>query len=361
MGVKAALARAIGLAIGIALLLVAGCSSAGSPDRARSASELLKLALAYAPMVALHPRERWRPLSAEAFLDRSTLRWRGGDCGGAALAVGHGAHERAALPLLDPARLGAASPLPYRHVVRHPPACRPGTSFSTADYSRPYDPLRHNDFAPSEGFYLDLDDGARTGARLVRRGSSARVGDVPVYFGHESVRVHRGAGTRIVYWMLFGMSRRGGPRRWAVPHAHEGDWRRIGVLLRATGAGGFRPASVRYYGDDGGRIDIPWEAADRRGLHPWAFVARGSHDLFPAPIRSPVSVRDDAGNRKTLYDVTGDCPRCVEWRTWRALRAARSRPWWGYGGAWGDSPGLSQVPAGLGPSKWTDVRPFELE
>lgn len=315
--------------VGVVTAAVAlGCSTTGD-ERSAGAIATTNLAATFAPLVNLHPREQWLPIAADDFLDSSTLRWRDDDCGGEALAAGRTA-SGTGLPALDPARLGGRRP-PYRHRPGRIPGCRRGRAFSTSGYTRPFDPLRANDIAPDEGFFLDLAD------RLRRTAAPAgNAIESPTYVARRTTRYRGGSAVQLTYWLLFRLDRLPGPPATTAISAHEGDWERVRVIVRRVD-GGYTPLAVRY--GEGGKV--PWAAVSRvrgrgpRRTHPLVFAARGSHTLAARPARTAVGDR-------------------IAWRTWRDLRDAEREPWYGYGGGWGEALGQRTAVSGLGPSRWPD-------
>jgi hypothetical protein len=311
----------------------------------------------FAPQINLAADERWLPLGAREFIDHSDLSWLG-PCGPDRLRAGRSMTPPTGLryPLLAPARL---SERPHVLPVSRQPGCIPDPhkSFSTAEYTHPYDVLRANDLALNEGFFLDLTDDARGGRRPDGR--------VPAYYEFGRARFQGKSAVRITYWMLFG---RDAP---ALPHAvrrqftHEGDWERVGVLLRPA-EDGLRPLAVRYYGTGRSYRDVAWRSAPRisgakgrDATHPVVYSARGSHSLFPSAGRYPYTIEfaGENGRKFTITDIAPACPDCIRWRTWRLLLNARAEAWYGYGGAWGDSASYPNNAGPLGPSvyaNWTE-------
>jgi hypothetical protein len=328
-------------AVLLAVLSVASCSD--SDAQRPGAVTTGDPARTFAPLVAVHPDERSSPMAAEEFLGASTLRWRDG-CGERALATG---------ARLDPARLSGHRS-PYRHRARRAPGCRPAKAFATDGYTRPFDSLRANDIAPDEGFFLDLEDGRRETGRP----ASAAGIDTAAYFERKIEHSEGRPAWRITYWLLFPFDHQPGPSKVVNPIATEGDWERASVLLRPVGDDEYVPLSLRLGGVDG--IVTPWRKLRRTSSphgdsHPLVFAARGSHALQTRPGRAAFDIFVN-GRRHRLHHETRGCPPCRRWPTWRKLVNARGEPWYGYGGAWGDSPGQQSTPAGLGPSRWTEIR-----
>lgn len=315
--------------VGVVTAAVAlGCSAAAD-ERSAGAIATKAPAAAFAPLVSLDPREEWPPIAADDFLDHSTLHWRDDDCGGEALAAGRKV-ARTGLPRLDPARLGGRRP-PYRHRPGRIPACQHGRLFFTSGYTRPFDPLRANDIAPDEGFYLDLADRSRRTAA-----PAANAIKSPTYVARRTTRYRGGPALQLTYWLLFRLDRLPGPPATTAISAHEGDWERVRVLVRQVD-GGYVPLAVRY--GEGGKV--PWarvsrvRARDGRRTHPQVLAARGTHTLKEGAAKTA------GGDR-------------IVWHTWRDLRDAEREPWYGYGGGWGEALGQGTAISGLGPSRWPD-------
>jgi hypothetical protein len=353
--------RAVGTTLtAVVIAAMSGCSAtAENPPQGIETSDP---AATFAPMIAVHPRERWLPIAADEFIAGSTLRWRDGDCGDDAIAASAGAGATG-VPRLNPARLGLAR-RPYQHRPGRPPDCATGRLFATSGYTRPNDPLRANDIPRDEGFYLDLDDSRRVAT------ASKRI--VPTYFERHRTTRPEERSLRITYWMLFRMHQPPGPPALTESAGHEGDWERVSVLLRVVAPDRYVPLSVRYHDEDAraryadNTRDVPWRSvrrvarSGRTRTHPVALAARGSHTLYPKPVRARVVTHGITTGRRKLYDNALACPKCVAWRTWRDLRSATKEPWYGYGGGWGDSLGARTAAAGLGPSGWNDIEPFQL-
>lgn len=354
------------LAAAVLVLCAGGC---GGDEPALSGAISTRTPVStFAPMLNIHPRERLLPMSADAFISASALRWRDGDCGDVTIArapAAADAERSAQLAVLDASRL-AGNP-PYRHAARRMPGCGKVKVFASSDYTRPYDPSRDNTIAPDEGFYLDLDDAARVGTREIASGRPPQV-DVPVYYDRTTRENNGFTYTRLTYSVLFGMERKVGPSV-AAATAYEGDWKWIRVLLKSrAGEDEYAPIAVRY----GVRSRyMPWRRVAKAGVapqatHPSIFVARGSHALYPRPGRydRPVTIGE---RRVALADEARGCPDCIAWRSWRSLKEAREQPWYGYGGAWGESLGWGGAAAGLGPTPWGEatkdklVEPGKLE
>jgi hypothetical protein len=334
-----------------AVSLVLGACGGDGSDEWPNAVKTAAPVRTFAPMLHLHPNERLLPMSAGAFLARSALRWSDGECGEVTIAAARAGGASGAATI-DASRL--AGDRPYRHAARRIPGCRRAKVFSSSDYTRPYDPLRDNTITSHEGFFLDLDDRARSGSRAVSRDTSPPSVDVPVYYDRNTRQANGYTIVRLTYSMLYGMERLPGPSLGGLT-AHEGSWRWIRVLLRGRPqAHEYVPVAVRY----GPRSRyLPWRSVSKVGplgraaTHPSIFIARASHVLYPKPGRYPRPV-STATRDLLLHDEARACPECIAWRSWRSLRYARAQSWYGYGGAWGESPAHVGLVTGLAPTPW---------
>lgn len=339
----------------LALCLASGCSSSESSGGSGGANAVADTAARFAPEVNLASGERWLPLDGREFVDHSDLSWLG-SCGPDRLAVGRSMTPPVSgfrYPVLTSARLGRERP--WVLALRRLPDCLsdPDKSFKTTDYTHPFDARRADGLVFGEGYFLDLADNARGGRRPE--------GKVPAYYDVGREQFRGKPVLRITYWMLFGRDAPALPRAVRQQFTREGDWERVAVLLRPAGDNDFRPLAVRYYRGAGALREVEWRAAPRvsgeadgDATHPVVYSARGSHTLFPAAGRYPyiTEFAGEGGRKRTATDVASACPDCIRWRTWRLLRNARAEPWYGYGGAWGDSGDYHNNAGPLGPSPY---------
>lgn len=341
--------KSIVMTVAASAAIMGGIGCGGAPASSNSnAIETRSPVRTFAPFVQLHPRERFMPASVKWFLDGAALHWSDGDCGDVTVAASSGSDET---PTLSIARLGRDPT--YTQKARTLPGCRVRKTFSASDYTRPYDYHRPEGIAPNQGFYLDVRDSKRNGKPAIDRGGRREI-RAPVYYERSERKRAGETMVRLTYWMLFGRERIPGPPETAA-RAFEGDWRWMRVLLQRTGPHEYAPVAVRY----GPRsYYVPWRriaawTAGPDSSHPGAFVTLGSHGLLPRPGNSKTLFR--SGTR-TFYPraVATACPRCIAWHSWRQLRDAREQPWYGFGGGWGETLGID-MPAGMGPSRWTDV------
>jgi hypothetical protein len=359
----AVVAAVAALAMGV---FAAGCSESGADDVAPVATE--EPVGTFAPLISMHPDERWRPTNPIDFVARSTLRWIDSKCGdvriaagpnaGTGLPEGRSAPPPAGVPPLDQAKLAINKPF-YRHEAGEAPGCKGGKTFTTADYTRPFDPERPAGIRPDQGFVLDPADLKRHGLAVVRDyRKSPHISLVASYVQRDERHDGQPA-IRITYWLLFATHAPQGRSPAIAALAHEGDWERVSVLLRiADGKNRYTPVSVRYHKAGGSYDDVPWQSVTRYRIqpaegrtHPAVFAARGSHTPYPKPGSYPASERGVA-----FRDEARACPDCIEWRTWEMLLDAAGQSWYGYGGGWGDSR-TTRAPTALGPSKWIPSDP----
>jgi hypothetical protein len=279
-------------------------SSAGTPEAVRR----------YAPVVYLHPDDQDRPMSAHDFVAHSSLRWsHDGNCRDQAVAPEGRVDER---------KLGGGA---YREQTRSnkislPPCHAEGRLIRSNEKARP----REDGVAGGEGFFLDLDDGARRGS-----GTAA-----PAYFVYEPHRF-------VSYFFLYGFNDSGRP-----PGNHEGDWEQISVRLDDHD----RAIAMAYYAHGAPR-ELAWRQVPRVLGHPAVYSANGSHASYPSAgtfdraLPAILSGKDHTARGGPV------------WRTQGLLLDARTQPWYGYGGGWGQvgakelstgptGPRSKQAPAG---------------
>ena len=329
-GVEGTRRRAAGAVVGLMLACSIATSGCGSNDDTVATSDPLAT---FAPVVRFEPDEKWFPMGAQWFVDRSVLGWSANlICPDPKIAAGRAARspEADGLPRLRTSGLGIGPP--YRYSDTTADCKRQGPAKHVAnEHNRPYDKKGdENQLDTTEGFFLDLDNSARGGEGQPRRvGDRMVLAKVPAYVESSTEQVNGEDGLKISYWMLYGLHKAGefGPRFWEA--THEGDWERFDVLLERHGDDEFKPYAVRFR-YEGRRRQVPWDGLTLAGsdtaTHPVMRAERGTHQMSPA-------------GRSTC----GDCP---EWDTWTALERLEGQPWDGFGGAWGER---APTPAGTGP------------
>ena len=240
---------------------------------------------AFAPVVRLHPNEWLHPMNPGDFIARSTLNYARSLRGDARDIVGMGE--------IDAGRLGRGE---YTYDGRR-----------TNQHERPRD-------GSGNGFFLNLDNDARGG-------TPGR----PVGAFYEFV-----PGRWLTYWFFYGYSHS------EDPIAHEGDWERISIRLKSDN----RPARVAFFQHDGA-CSLPWsDISTTAGSHPVVYSGLGDHASYHR-----VGIFKHTRNQGT--DHTADGGR--QWRTGDALYDATTRPWYGYGGAWGEVGHISSTTGPAGP------------
>lgn len=353
----------------LADLLVQQLSATGQPPP-REVVRTADPAAAFAPLAHLHSEERYWPMSADEFLRNGWLLFRhGGRCPPWSFALdAHlpdaGRAREQIMGRIDPARLGGDPS--YGHpasTAQCPHAERP--SFSATQRTRPFDPKGRPKGLPEEqGFYIDLWDERRAGARRTqKRFAQLYFVGVPAYWQLHRERVGDADAVRITYWMFYGLSQPPGPKAVLRRFRHEGDWERISVLLEHRGGSdSYVPVSVRYHFHDENR-DVPWHAVRRvaaesggAATHPVAYIAKTSHASYPRAGRYEEEFRVRGRRVEVVHDEGIACPDCPQWETWQVLRRVTDEPWYGFGGAWGEVADNPLEPRGttgpLGPSRY---------
>jgi hypothetical protein len=308
----------------------------------------------FAPVVWIHRREKFGPVSVEEFLEHSELTWR-------TASRFRRDSDLAGRGALDPARLGFGCAALTASCYRH-------DRFMATDLTRPHheSSSRPLDLTTKEGFYLDPDD-------PVRRGEIGSSAQAPMYY-----EARTGETTRIAYWFFFGYSRPNKTFAGVNPAAlfsHEGDWENIEVVV---GPGG-RPRAVRYFGHGDPRR-FSWDAICK-------IVEEGEEECGTGELGRPVvysalySHASYASAAERRSEETKVCaknrlkwPCSHDFRNqgflWDPLASAgglhdvRAQPWYGFGGAWGSAGSNADTTGPLGPSQYklpSDPEPGELE
>jgi hypothetical protein len=298
---------------------------------------------ALAPIVYLHPEERYLPTSADAFIALSELKWNhDGGCPDERLAP---------LAKIVPASLARrdgrydarkAAPA-YRRCGRS------GRTYAPADFTRPLD---DRNATGAEGFFM----------RYTGSASGVAAGPWPVDYEYVP-------GRYVAYWLFYaqsqpvkvgeGVIQRVVSSRWLdTLGTHQGDWEHVTIRLS-----GDEPVEMAFYSHGSPRV-VPWSAVEKDAGRPVVYSAQGSHASYPAPS-SERGERRCFRNLGCIVDPTG---RGRRWDTRLQLGDVRAKPWYGYGGAWGalgswyraeGVAGRRRETAGpLGPSLWkTEVAP----
>ena len=270
----------------------------------------------YAPLVRLHPDERYWPMSAERFIEDSELAWLGCD---RKVVARRGE--------VDVARLGGPDE-PSGYKITRGTCAGERSAFATSDLTRPREGGRAG-LKGDEGFALIPDDDAPSGPEPApgeAPGPTVRVfvpESVPTYFEHVKQR-------SITYWFYYGFS---ATQPAGKKGEHQGDWERITVCLDSAG----KPTDVDFHKHNS-NLRRRWVKVSKFGTHPIVYSAEGSHASYASPGHNPAIETLD---RRFEGPV---------WATWKNLVDVTRTGWYGYGGSWGEPPG----PLGPSPFKVGD-------
>lgn len=263
----------------------------------------------YAPLVYLASGDKNYPMSAESFINLAALRWSHDDGCADDQLVRSGSINSATL------RSGG-----YKHQGKGgSPGCRHGgTVYNSAGRVRPYD-LANNS---NEGMFLEI-------ANAHRGGSGVRS---PIYVDYL-------AKSHITFWFFYGNNDSPAPRI----ADHEGDWERIVLRLNASNV----PDRVAFYKHNGS-CWLSWRSVQRTGTHPIIYSAKGTH----------ASYWKAKSNWPLPYGAVDVTSKGYQWKTWAvASYAVRARPWYGYGGGWGEVGKNRDSTGPVGPSVYKGHEP----
>jgi hypothetical protein len=329
--------RRWGIAVGVAVSLLGTVSVGCGSDS--QAVETRDPEATFAPVVELDPEERWYPMGARWFLDRSVLEFATDHgCGDFEVAVGRTLEEKQneVTQFIVVGWLGKYRPGYERYPTDARCEIDGSRDFFSVEHTRPFGKEdRPRGLPRTEGWYIDLVNKARPGRQGTEEdGGRELLENVPAYVERVPDEVDGDDGVRLTYWLLYGMNEPragdGVDRR----DRHEGDWERLDVLLREDGGDdSYEPVRVQLYVDGRPGREVPWDALSRvggEGTHPVLSAARGSHEL-------------SAGQ------PAGGCPECPRWLLWKQLKDLRSQFWYGFGGAWGEVGRDSATTGPLGP------------
>jgi hypothetical protein len=298
------------------------------------ADEQQRLALRYAPRVWLHGDERFGPVDPGEFARSSALEW-------------HGRRDDITVARrgsVAPERLGAACDDASGGCYEH-------RGYIARELTRPFGghPARPESLHPRRGFVLDVDNDARRGVRGDDPG-------VPVFYEFRRTPDE----LLLTYWLFYAYSRPhlldgGGAAEPLLEQlSHEGDWENIDVALNPDGT---TPLAIYFYGH-GTPTRKPWhevcklarrleDCSSGRAGHPVVYSALDSHASYGAAgsteVCGELGCADDLRQRGTRWDT---------WSGEGSIRAVRSAPWFGFGGAWGAAGRVGGQTGPLGPSPW---------
>lgn len=275
---------------------VPGAQTTAGPSSADAAS----LARRFAPQVWLAKGDDDYPMDATDFVARSTLRFDHGDlCDD----PGPVAED------VDPERLAEDGGYTHRAypapVGTETPRCdhEAGTEYDTTDDVP--------SVRSSQGFYLDIDDAARSGDSAL---------GAPTYWErHED-----GDGlVAFVYWFFYGYN--------DYNNKHEGDWERVAVQVR-----GDEPVAMTFWKHEEPTCAVEWADLDIVDGHPTVLAAKGAHGSYP--------IEGEFAHRGGVDTTT----KGRLWRAWSDARPVDAEPWWGYRGRWGEA-GMEHFRGVFGP------------
>jgi hypothetical protein len=286
----------------------------------------------YAPEVRLHPNETTFPMGIGSFIAQSSLRWaHDGGCPD---------EEVEDYGNIDQGRLSGLFGAPYEERQAKPlkKLCLPeGRPFGSDELTRPSQPKKEKPdrLAANEGFYLDLQNGARGGDPV-----SAGESTAASYVSYEP-------GEYIDYWFMYGFNP--GPARiceallldpsskkcLALKFAdrHEGEWERIMVELNPDGTA----AGAVYFAHTCPGVRIPWDDVPKADdSHPVVYSAWGSHASYASEVDITYPGACPSYQKgQGIGDQTRDGG--VTWKTWEhGLTDVATEEWYGFGGAWGE-------------------------
>lgn len=294
----------------------------------------------YAPLIWLHPTERFWPTDAGRFVEQSALIWsRRQGCADTRIAEAGD---------VDASRLGVQTSDVSERYTQHPTKPRPANGkdvCSREAAARTSDEHPRPESQRSEGFFLDIAEPARVGMPPGCPGGPqlcTKYGEAPVYYQYS-------AGRFITYWYFFAFSNPFRGKGIADRAGHEGDWERVSIRLNAAD----RATEVAYYRHraepsrkNGGILSWSELAAEGsvRDEHPVVFVARGTHASYPKECKRLLGIKRCLVDRRDAGSL---------WTASAHLRDVTLEPWYGFAGAWGQlhaSDGRRSGPAGPGPN-----------
>jgi hypothetical protein len=268
----------------------------------------------FAPLVFLHPKESLFPVSATCYLQNSALVFTS-PRGARKFLVPQGQ--------IDATKLGfgtEGSSERYAVDVAGDP-CEGDDCVMSTHFTRPYQG-RHFGSPGRSGFHLNADERLEAGSRSVIEG--------PIFAGTPAYYEIDEENSFITYWLFYGFSSPGALLTGNISHpiTHEGDWESISVHFE-NGV----PTEVAYFAH-GAPIIVAWANVPKLDTHPIVFSARRSHASYMSagPARRELLRRALSSQLKNADETKVG----LLWPTWNMLVNARTEPWYGFGGAWGD-------------------------
>ncbi len=264
----------------------------------------------YAPYIYLAPGERYLPADAGNYVAHSSLAWsRDGNCPDDTIA---------SAGTIDAAELGGGG---YQHRIANAVCIDHGRQWRSNDHTRPVD--KKPGVPDWEGFFLQSPDRYTGG-----QGTKA-----PAYYEYHKHKY-------VTYWFFYNFNDAPGPSNL---FDHQGDWEQITVRLDKKD----HATTVAYF-QHGESCVVPWSKAGKHNGRPLAYSALGTHATYPS-LTSPTAL---AGGLAS--DTIG---RGAAWSTAGHLLNARTQPWFGFGGAWGQVGSMADSTGPLGPSRYKGAVP----
>lgn len=231
-------------------------------------------------------------MRASQFIDHTSLKWShdivAGQCPGETQDLIR------AMETVDAGVLGAGG-YSHRAICNHSGALVQSNDNNIAPYEFA------SGYGNSEGMYMNLLNEWRTGG---------------VYDGTEPTFARYVPGDRIVYWFHYGYS-----NLYNFPEGeHEGEWERVAIQLSANDT----PLKVEYFIHTESCI-LPWADAPRSGNHVLVASAREAHASYPL-----------GGDRLNAVDVVPNASNSNIWNAYNYVDGLVGKPWYDYGGGWGD-------------------------
>ena len=298
----------------------------------------------FAPAVYMYPGEQNLPGSADAFIAASTLLFDKPDpdafgLNGSQVQMNTCQSGENIAAQISPARLGEKATNPYSSFgsffqppVSIPPAAPvKGRCVTGTDFIRANDPpdVAAKKKRTEDGFVLNVADSALTTGSL----------NAPVYAEYVS-------GRYIIYWFFyFNNDWRESVGGKTIRERHEGDWERFVVKLSSNNTA----VRVAYHQHNCGPTDITdYSSVDVEKIdtHPVVYSARGGHASYRDADDTGVCANWGQQPGGFLLDHTA---RGALWQTWSNIEDPTTKPWYGFGGAWGDIRDNNNIPDAYGP------------
>jgi hypothetical protein len=310
-------------------------TSAVRPDPKHS----IELAEKFAPLVILGKDEKYRPIDATTYIEKSQLMWnRDAGCPDDVVDK-HPAPRSLAEPGRYRRKESADTSLPL-------PCKLQGPDYDTTQRTRPLDTEELGD----EGYFLDDHENA-----LREQGSTS----APVYVQYVDGTGANAGKTGYVYWFFFPWNRWTNPAG-GVGGNHEADWERVSVVANAAGD----PEGV-VFSQHLTKCRMSWADVTGTDGRPTVYSAVGTHGSYPVGDASyTIDLPKALEVITALQDRTSTSGE--RWQTWHDVREVEREPWWGYAGGWGEVGGnillnnlikeLQKAQTGpAGPSKYKNM------